>query len=133
MRIPFMKQMACYLVLAISIIGVVPKAEAGFSPSQMVPAINGERATDQARIQNILEQKLVRDRLEKVGLTQDEINSRMKRLSDQQVHNLALHLDQLRVGGNIVTAIFAVIFVLFVLGVLYYYLGGDMTEKPSNQ
>jgi hypothetical protein len=50
------------------------------------------------RIQKFLEMKMVRERLKEFGLTPDEIQARLSQFDDQQVHQLALRLDDLKVG-----------------------------------
>lgn len=100
MRIPFMRLAAWYLVFAMFIIGIAPKADAGFSPSDVIAAVKSDRAADIDKIQAAIESKVVRDRLERLGFTQDEISGRLAQLSDNQLHNLALDIDQLKVGGD---------------------------------
>lgn len=126
-----MKQMACYLVLAIFIMGLVPKAEAGFIPSQMISPSNTDGSSQPAAIQKELEHKMVRDRLEKFGFTDEEINSRLSRLSDEQMHTLSLNLDQLRVGGDVVEIIFTVLFIVATVGLLYFSLGQGSPQESK--
>jgi hypothetical protein len=123
-----MKPMAWCLVLAIFIMGVAPKAEAGLAFSQMIPLANTNGSSEPANIQKAIERKMVYERLKQYGFTGDEINSRLACLSDEQVRNLSLNLDQLRVGGEI-ASIFAVILVMATLGMLYFYFVQGPPEK----
>lgn len=100
MRIPFLKQVSWYLVFAMFFIGIVPKVEAGFVMSDPLAAAQVDRAQDLEKIQKILEMKMIRERLGALGLTADEINSKLAQLSDQQVHQFASKLDGLKVGGD---------------------------------
>jgi hypothetical protein len=122
MHIPVFKQIAWYLVGAMFIIGIAPRVEAGFSPSAM---INTEfnRDADMAKVQQVIETKLVRERLEKLGFTQDEITSRLSQLSDRQLHQVAQNLDDIRVGGDGLGIIIALL-VIAILVVLLIQLTG---------
>ncbi len=92
--------LSCYLVLAILVMGVVPRVYAGFSPSEMVVLSQYDRSADLEKIQKIMEMKMIRERLEQLGFSQEEIQTRLGQLSDSQIHQLALQLDELRAGGN---------------------------------
>ncbi len=96
----FMKYVSCYCVVAVFLMGIVPRVYAGFSPSDMVPLAEFDRSADLVKIQELLESKMIRERLAQLGFSQDEIQSRLGQLSDSQIHQLALQLDELRAGGN---------------------------------
>ena len=119
-----MKDVACYLVVVTFIIGITPRVYAGFSPSEVVGFSPIDRGSDLARIQNAIETKMIGERLKQIGLTPDEIQKRLGQLSDQQIHQLALQLDELKVGGNGGWAILAIIIVLAAIAVLVIYLSG---------
>jgi hypothetical protein len=129
MRIPMMKQMAWYLAIAMFIIGVAPKAEAGFSPSGAIGLSTSNRSADLANIQKVIEQKMIRDRLEKYGLTDDEINGRLAQLNDQQVHNLALNLDQLKAGGDGLEVVIVLLVIAILVVVLIQLTGHKVIIK----
>ncbi len=120
MRIPFLKQISWYLVVAMFVIGIVPRLEGAMAPSSVI-ASQFDRATDLERIQRALETKVVKERLEKLGFTTEEISSKFDRLSDSQIHQLALQADDLRVGkdaGGVLIAL--LIIALIVVAVLYF-------------
>ena len=96
----FMKYVSWYLVIAMFLMGIVPRVYAGFSSSELIVLSESDRSTDLGKIQKILETKMIRERLEKFGFSQAEIQSRLGELSDQQIHQLALRLDELKVGGD---------------------------------
>lgn len=124
MRVPFMSQVAWYLIFAMFIISIAPKVEAGFAPSEIIALSKSDRAADLDRIQKTLETKMIRERLEKFGLTQDEIDSRLAQLSDQQIHKLALQLDELRVGKDDGLGIVIALLMIAILVVLLLQLTG---------
>lgn len=117
MKIPLMKQISWYLIFAMFVIGIAPKVEAGLAPSEIIALSKVDRTVDLERIQKVIETKMIKERLEKFGFTQDEINNRLSQLSDQQIHQLALQLDELKVGGDL-----GIIIALLVIAILVVIL-----------
>jgi hypothetical protein len=105
------------------IIGIAPRVDAGFAPSDVIALSQVDRAADINKIQKVLETKMVRQRLEKLGYAQEEINSRLAQLSDQQIHNLALQIDDIKVGGDGLGIVIALL-VIAILVVLLIQLTG---------
>ena len=115
------KWITWYLVMAMFVIGITPKVYAGFSPSEVMGLASTERSSDVMKVQKFLETKMVRERLKELGLTQEEIQARLDQLNDQQIHQLALKVDDLRVAaddglglliGLLVIAILVIIIIL---------------------
>jgi len=97
---------AVYLIVALIAISSFPwRAEAMFVPAApqkdaVSPAQTlGNRAVDMARIQVVLESKVVRQKLMDLGLSSEEAMVRINKLSDDQVHQFASRLDSLQAGG----------------------------------
>lgn len=124
MRVPLKKWVTWYLVVAMFIIGITPRVYAGFSPSEVIALSPAERASDLQKIQKFLEMKMVRERLKELGLTADEIQARLDQLNDQQLHQLAIKLDDLNVAGNDVLGIIILLLVIAILVVLLIQLTG---------
>jgi len=122
MRNSFMKYLSWYLIMAMFVMGIVPRVYAGFSPSQVVALSQLDRSRDLGKIQKILEMKLIRERLDNLGFSHDEIQSRLGQLSDQQIHQLALQLDNLEVGGDGAAVVIIVVLVIALGVLLYLYL-----------
>jgi len=133
MRIALKKWITWYLVLAMFVIGITPKVYAGFSPSDVVGLSPAERSSDLKKIQKFLETKMVRERLKELGLTPEEIQTRLSQLSDQQIHQLALKLDELMVGGNDVLGVIILILVIAILVVLLIQLTGHKIVIKSTK
>jgi hypothetical protein len=55
----------------------------------LAPAAAPKPAVDAPMVQKTLEAKILRQRLRELGLSDREIGTRMKRLSDEQIHQLA--------------------------------------------
>jgi len=106
-----------YLVVAMFIIGITPRCFAGFSPSEVIARSQTERSYDLGEIQKFLETKMVRERLGQLGFAPEEIREKLSTLNEAQIHQLALHLDELKIGGDAgeVVIIFLLVGILVVL------------------
>jgi len=124
MKKTFMKHVTWYLVVAMFVIGITPRVYAGFSPSEVVGVSPIDRGSDLGKIQNTIETKMIGERLKQIGLTPDEIQKKLSQLGDQQIHQLALQLDELKVGGDAGWTILGIIIVLAAIAVLVLYLSG---------
>ncbi|MDI6801334.1 MAG: PA2779 family protein [Thermodesulfovibrionales bacterium] len=127
MRVPFMREVAWYLVFAMFIIGIAPKVEAGFVASEAIALSQVDRAADIENIQKTIETKMIKERLEQLGFTQDEINSRLSQLTDQQIHQIALQLDELKVGGDGLDIIIALLVIAILVIVVLQLTGHKVT------
>ena len=124
MKRPFMRHITWYLVVAMFVLGITPRVYAGFSPSEVVGVPQMDRGSDLGKIRNVIETKMIGERLKQMGLTPDEIQKKLSQLGDQQIHQLALQLDELKVGGDAGWAILGIIIVLAAIAVLVIYLTG---------
>ena len=121
---PFMKYVSGYCVLAVLVMTFVPRVYAGFSPSEVIALAESERSADLGKIQKILEMKMVQERLKQLGFSEEETQSRLVQVSDQQIHELAQTLDELRVGGDGAGILIFLLLVAFIV-VLVLYLTGS--------
>lgn len=80
------------------------------------PANSATHSKDLATIRSFLERKLVRQRLQDLGLTVEEIQSRLARMTDDQVRQVAGQLDSLVPGGDAG----GVIIVILLLGIILF-------------
>jgi len=62
-------------------------------PAAAESSSDSHRMADLQKIQTVLESKVVRQRLEDFGLSQEEINARLAALSDDQLHQFATDVD----------------------------------------
>jgi hypothetical protein len=124
MSIPFMKQISWYLVVAMFIIGIAPRVDAGLAPSELIALSQTDRAADLTKIQKALELKAVGERLTQLGLDREEIKNRLDQLSDQQIHQAALQLDDLKVGQGDALGIIIALLVIAILIVILLNLTG---------
>jgi hypothetical protein len=117
------KILVWYLVGAMFVIGVTPNCFAGFSPSDVITLSQTERPQDLQKFQKFLETRMVRERLKDLGFAPEEVQMKLGDLSDQQVHQMALSLDEMKVAGDGV-AVFIAVFLIAVLVVLIIYAAG---------
>ena len=93
------KTVALYLAFVFLLIGSVPRNSwAYFVESQQ--ALIFSREADINKIQRVLESKMVSQRLSEFGLSMNEINSKLTKLSDADVHQFASQMDSLMPGGD---------------------------------
>jgi hypothetical protein len=123
MKVPFMKGLSWYLAVMMLVIAVAPRVDAGFAPSEVINALSSGRAADLDSIRQALETKMVRERLEQFGLTSDEIDSRLSQLSDDQLHQLALQVDEIRAGGDAAGVIIALLVIILIVVLIIYFTG----------
>jgi len=117
------KCVSWFLVIGMFALGIAPRVDAGLSPSGIIALSQADRTSHLQNIQKILETKMVCKRLQQLGLSQDDIQRKLSRLDDQQIHQIALKLDKIRVGGNG----FEVLVVLLLIGILvgvWFYASG---------
>ena len=119
----FMKKISWCIIVAMLVISIVPRVEAGFAPSEMTALSRADMSSDLKRIQKVLETKMIKERLGQLGFTPDEISSRFAQLSNWQIHQLALQLDDLKVGGDGLGVVIAML-VIAILVVLLLQLTG---------
>ena len=112
-----------YLVGAMFFIGIAPQCFAGFSPSEVIALSQGERSQDLQKVQKFLETKMIRERLRELGFTPEEIQVKVTSLVDQQIHRLALHLDEMKVAGD-GGEVIAIVLLVAILIVLITYVSG---------
>lgn len=120
----WVKKTAWHVLIVMILIGLVPKVEAGFAPSAAVPLSPNDRIVDEGKVQKFLEAKMVKERLSELGFTSEEIQSRLGTLSDEQLHQLALQLDEIRVGADDGLGILVALLVIAILIVILLWLTG---------
>src|SRR5438132_1109511 len=102
------------------------------TPEATATDSGGNRAADLQTVQRALENKLIQQRLEDLGLTADEINARLSRLPDAQLHQMAAQVDALTPGGDAGLGIVVALLVIAILVVVLIYLLGHHIEVKKN-
>ena len=115
--------MGWYPVGAMFMIATAPRCLAGFSSSEVIALSPADRPADLEKLKKFLETKMVRERLKDLGFAPEEVRMKLADLNDRQVHQLALHLDEMQVagdGGEVVVIVFLaailVVLILYAMG-----------------
>lgn len=112
------KTMVYFLIAVMFIIGIAPRVDAAFLPSETIGIPAAQRDTDIQKIQTALEMKLVKQRLLDLGFSPEEISSRVSEMTDEQIHGFARKLDDLRVGKDSGLGIVIAVLVIILLVIL---------------
>ncbi len=123
------KWVAWYMVTVMFLFGITPKVEAGFSPSEVIGQSQMDRSMDVEKVRKFLETKMIRERLHAFGFSQEEIQTRLNLLTDDQIHQVALKLDELKVAGDGGEAVIIALLIVAVVLLIFYLLGYRMVLK----
>jgi ribose 1,5-bisphosphokinase PhnN len=93
---------------------LVPPAPSDGSPASL-PESGINRAEDLRTVQLVLETKVVHQRLRDLGLSREEIDARLDRLSDAQLHQVATQITSLLPGGSLDGALGTILTVLLII------------------
>ncbi len=104
------------IVVTTMAMALPPKSWAMIAPAQSAGEVHGTndaRAADLKTIQTALESKMIRQRLAEFKLSPEQINNRLSKLSDAQVHQTAMQIRKVNPGGDggslVITVLHAVI------------------------
>jgi hypothetical protein len=125
------KWVTWYMVTVMFFLGMIPRVDAGFSPSEGIGQSQMNRATDLEKIRKVLEIKMIRERLNALGFSQEEIQTKLTQLGDEQVHQLALKLDELNVGGDGAEVVIIILFLAILVALIIYLLGYRVAVKKG--
>jgi len=133
MKSSWMKCLSLYLAVAMFVLGITPRVYAGFSSSETISILTFDRASDLDKIRKVLEMKMVRERLKAFGFTADEIEKKLSQLSDQQIHQVAVNLDGLKVGGDGWTVLIVILLLAILAGVIIYVTGHRVVVEKEKK
>ncbi len=122
---------AWYMVTVMFLFGITPKVEAGFSSSEVIGQSQMDRSMDVEKIRKFLEAKMIRERLQAFGFSQEEIQTRLNLLTDDQIHQVALKLDELKVAGDGGEAVIIILLIAAVVLLVIYLLGYRVVLKKE--
>ena len=119
----FRKALAVYLIVALMLLGCMPwDLMAAMIPSELDGAAMTsvmDRSADIQTIQHVLESKVVAQRLTDLGLSAEEVQQSMAKLTTQELHQIASNLDGLQAGGELGLIIGILVVVILVLLIIY--------------
>jgi hypothetical protein len=90
-------------MLTVLVFSLMPmESEAMLAPADesIISADGSSRTEDLQTVRKVLEQKIIQQRLQDVGLSQGEINARLDRMSDGQLHAMATQLNSVIPAGQ---------------------------------
>ncbi|MCM0755578.1 PA2779 family protein [Desulfovibrio aminophilus] len=96
---PF-RLMAVFMALFMWTLAFVPRAEAGFVASQALTDSAATRSQDIATVERVLQNKVVKQRLQELGYSDQEVRDRLAGLSDQELNQLAGRIDTVAPAGD---------------------------------
>ena len=110
----WLRRTAAVLAIVVGLHGLSPLS---YGRPIMSTSISTEdaRTADLATIQQMLEQKVVQHRLEELGFTKDEIQSRLALASNAELHQLASQSDQLMAGGSVLIAVLVIVLLVLLI------------------
>jgi len=123
MKRAFTRLVAGYLVLAMCVMGMAPRVYAGMVSSEILTSTQTDRVAELTKIQKVMETKIIKERLNNLGFTQKEVQARLDRLNEQQIHQLALKIDDLRVAGSGFEVLVVTLLIGILVGVWFYVTG----------
>lgn len=112
------KCVAMILAAIFAFHSITPTSLGSPIPSMIVDS-ESTREADLATIQHALEQKVVQDRLEKLGFSKAEIEERLADATDQELHQMAIHAEELVAGGNSAGIVGILVVVLLVVLIIH--------------
>ena len=123
------KWVTWYMVSVMLLIGITPRVYADFSSSELISLSQIDRNSDLLKIQKVLESKMIRERLSQLGFSEEGIQQRLTQLSNEQIHQFALKIDELKVGGDTGEAVIIGFVVVIFIVLVVYFLGYRLILK----
>lgn len=112
----FLKNVALVMALLMTVIGFVPRAEAGFVAAH--EALSQTRGKDMATVERVLQNKVVKQRLQEFGYSDQEVKDRLAQLSDQDLQQLAGKIDTVAPAGDAMGFVIGLLVVAILVVVL---------------
>ena len=122
-----LKPLALYLAITCFVIASIPKDSLAYLVESQPASYS--RVADMDKIQRVLESKMVSQRLQELGLSTDEINSKLAGLGDAEIHQFASRLDSLMPGGDMLIDIMALLVIAILVLVILHLLGYKVIIK----
>ena len=122
-----LKPLALYLAIACFVIAGIPRDSLAYLVESQPASYS--RGADLDKIQRVLESKMVSQRLQELGLSPDEINSKLAGLGDAEIHQFASRLDSLMPGGDMLINIMALLVIAILVLVILHLLGYKVIIK----
>ncbi len=123
----FSRYVALIVTIGVFILTIVPRDTFAYVISGEAQALT--RHSDLQRIDNILQTEAIKERLERLGLSMEEIQGKLKRLSDEELHRFANQLESIYPGGGVLGVVAAVLIIIILVLVLFKITGHKIIIK----
>jgi hypothetical protein len=106
LNLSFTSSLIVYLTFTLVVMGAFPAdLYAMFLPSSPIESADRDASSSsrEKNIQNIqktLESKILQQRLKDLGLSPEQISSRVSQLTDDQLHRISSRIDAIQTGGG---------------------------------
>lgn len=121
------KSLAIFLSIAFFLIASIPQNSWAYFVGPQ--PLNFSREADIDKIQRVLESKIVSQRLAELGLSMDEINSRLNEMNNAEMHQFASQLESLMPGGDAITTIMGLLVIAILVLVILQLTGHKVVIK----
>lgn len=125
-----LKQKKVYVVMVTLALwfGCAPSVSFGLPVGSYSQGISAD-SKDREIIDSFLAQELVSSKLAKMGLSEEEIDVRLNKLSDAQIHELAMQIDKVKSGGS--GWVIAIVVVLVLIALVFFFLTHTVRVEPK--
>lgn len=110
----FFKRTALIMTVVMAIVAMVPRVDAAFIHS-FESADNLLPSKDMETVRQFLEEKAVKNRLEMLGYSPEEIQARLSNLSHEEIHHLANNINMLTTGGDGVGLVIGILVIIILV------------------
>ena len=127
--IHLLRMLTLYLIFAIFIISAIPSPSSAMFITPGAGNSVADSIGDMAKVQTFLESRLVQQRLADFGLTAEEVSSRLNQLSQDQLHQIATHIDEIDYGGDALGGILSLLVIIILIIVIIKIMGKQVIIK----
>ena len=111
------KCLAIALIAALALLpGAQSKSQAMLAPSSTVKsAPQFDRSQDIKTIQATLESKILREKLHALGLSDKEVQARLSKMSDAEVHQMASQIRSVHPAGDVIVGVLVIVLLVILI------------------
>ncbi len=124
-----LRMITIYLVFAVFIISAIPSPSSAMFITPGAGNSVADSIWDMTKVQTFLESRLVQQRLADFGLTAEEVSIRLNQLSQDQLHQIATHIDEIDYGGDALGGILSVLVIIILIIVIIKIMGKQVIIK----
>lgn len=110
----FFKRTALIMTVVMAMVAMVPRVDAAFIHS-FESTDNLLSSKDMETVRQFLEEKAVKNRLEMLGYSPEEIQTRLSSLSHEEIHQLANNINMLTTGGDGVGLVIGILVIIILV------------------